>query len=337
MPARYKVLITDYGWPSTAPEREVFGKIDAELILPETESEADLIALAPEADGILTNWLQTTTDVIRAAHRCKIITRYGVGVDNIDIETATELGIIVTNVPAYCVDEVSDHAMALLMACARKIPAMNKAIKSRNWTREVGPPMHRIRGRTLGVIGLGRIGSAIVPKAKAFGMEVVAYDPHISQQTAAERGATQVSLSDLLARSDFITIHTPLTPETEKMIGEAELRQMKSTAYIINTARGGIIDTVALHRALTDERIYGAGLDVLPQEPPASDDPLLDLDNIILTAHAAFLSQESVYDLQVSAASEVARALTGTMPESVMNPGVLDSPALRAKELRTEG
>jgi D-3-phosphoglycerate dehydrogenase len=330
----YKVLVTDYGWPSIEPERKVLAEIDAEIILPEKATEDEFVALVPEVDGVITNWLQVGAPVIKAAKKCKIIARYGVGVDNIDVKTATELGIIVANVPAYCIDEVSDHAMALLLACARKIPIMNRHIKNGNWTRDVGPPMRRLRGKTLGVVGLGKIGAAVVPKAKAFGLNVIAYDPYLSPQAAEARGARLVELSELLSTADFITIHMPLTPETEGLIGEAELRQMKPTAYLINTARGGIVDTKALYKALSDGWIYGAGLDVLPKEPPDPDDPLLTLENIILTAHAAFLSEESVYDLQVSTASEVARVLTGKTPKSMVNPDALKSPLLRAKELR---
>ncbi len=334
MPSKYKVLITDCGWPSIEPERSVFAKIDAELIVPETGAEDELIALAPQVDGILTNWLQTTTGVIKAAQACKVIARYGVGVDNIDVKTATALGIVVANVPAYCIDEVSDHAMALLLACARKIPILDRHVKKRNWSRDVGPPMHRIRGQKLGIIGLGKIGKAVALKAKAFGLEVIVFDPYISQQTAQAHGVRQVDLPELLSQSDFITIHAPLTTETHGLLGEKEFRQMRPTTYVINVARGGIIDTVALHKALTEGWIAGAGLDVLPQEPPPSDDPLLELENIILTPHAAFLSEESLYDLQVTAATSVARVLTGQMPESVVNPDVLKSPALRASNLQ---
>ncbi|MCZ6680730.1 MAG: C-terminal binding protein [Candidatus Poribacteria bacterium] len=335
MSAKYKVLLTDYAWPSIEPERQVLSEISAELIVAETGTEAELTDLAPQADGILTTWAQVTAGVIKAAEKCKAIARCGVGVDNIDIGTATALGIVVANVPAYCIDEVSDHAMALLLACARKIATLNHHAKNRNWDREVGPPMRRIRGQTLGIIGLGKIGGTIASKAQAFGLNVIAYDPYISQQRFQALGVKSVDLPELLAQSDFITIHTPLTAETQQMLGEEEFRQMKPTAYVINTARGDIIDTVALHKAMDEGWITGAGLDVLPQEPPDVDEPLLNLENTILTPHAAFLSNESVYDLQVSAASSVARVLTGRRPESVVNPEVLESPALRATSLST--
>lgn len=326
--------MTDCGWPSVALERQVLAEIGAELIVAETGAEDELIALAPEADGILTNWKSTTGNVIQAARQCQVIGRTGIGVDNIDVDTATALGIVVTNVPTFCVDEVSDHAMALLLACARKVPLLDRGVRAGKWDRDVGPTMHRMRGQTLGMIGLGKIGEAIPPKAKAFGLEILAYTPRLTPQIAQKHGVECTNLHELLARSDFITIHAPLTPETEGLIGEKELRQMKPTAYVINTSRGDIIDSTALHKALVEGWIAGAALDVLPQEPPAAGEPLLSLKNVVITPHAAFMSEESIYDLEVKAATAVAKVLSGQMPESVVNPEVLENPVLRAKQLR---
>ncbi len=334
MSSRYRVIITDYGWPSVELERQVLAEIGAELIVAETGAEDELVALAPQADGILTNWKPTTGNVIQAASECKVIGRMGIGVDNIDVETATALGIVVTNVPDFCVDEVSDHAMALLLACARKVALLDRGVRDGEWDRDAGPSMRRMRGQTLGIIGLGKIGAAIPPKAKAFGLEVLAYTPRLTPQIAQKYGVECTDLQELIARSDFITIHAPLTPETEGLIGEKELRKMKTTAYIINTSRGDIIDSTALHKALTEGWIAGAALDVLPQEPPADDYPLLGLDNVVITPHAAFMSEESIYDLEVKAATAVAQVLTGQMPESIVNPQVLENPVLRAKQLR---
>jgi D-3-phosphoglycerate dehydrogenase len=326
-------MMTDYAWPSVEPERQVLEEIGAELIVAESGTEAEFIDLAPQVDGILTCWLHVTTAVVEAAQKCKVIGRCGIGLDNIDVETATALGMVVTNVPAYCIDEVSDHTMALLLACARKINLLDRTIKNGNWTRDVGPSMRRIRGQNLGIVGFGRIGKAIVPKAKAFGLEVLVYSPRATPQIADAHGVRLVDFPELLAESDFITIHAPLNTETEGIFDEEAFRRMKSTAYILNTSRGGIIETDALYRALTTGEIAGAGLDVLAEEPPQPDEPLLALDNAILTPHAAFTSEESIYDLEVTAAAEVARVLTGQMPESVVNPEVLSSPTLRATTL----
>lgn len=333
MDIKYTVLMTDYAWPTVEPERNVLAGIGAELVVAETGDEEELIALAPRADGILTCWKQVTTAVVETATQCKVIGRCGIGLDNIDVATATALGIIVTNVPAYCIDEVSDHAMALLLACARKTALLDRDVKNGGWDRNVGPPMHRIRGQTLGVIGFGKIGRAIVPKAQAFGLEVIAFSPSLTEATAETYGVQRAEIPELVARSDYITIHAPLTPETHGLLGEAQFRQMKPTAYIINTSRGDIIDTPALYTALTEGWIAGAGLDVLPTEPPEVDDPIRHLDNVILTPHAAFMAEESIYDLEVDAATSVAQVLTGEMPESVVNPTVLENHLLRAKNL----
>ena len=333
MSYKYKIMMTDYAWPSVEPERQVLAEIGAELIVAESGTEEEFIDLAPQVDGILTCWLHVTTGVVEAAEQCKVIGRCGIGLDNIDVETATALGMVVTNVPAYCIDEVSDHTMALLLSCARKISLLDRTIKNGDWTRDVGPPMRRIRGQKLGIIGFGKIGKAIVPKAKAFGLEVLIYSPRATQEIAAEHGVTLVDLPELIAESDFITIHAPLNPETEGLLNAEAFRRMKPTAHVLNTSRGGIIDTEALYNALTTGEIEGAGLDVLAEEPPRSDEPLLALDSAVLTPHAAFTSEESTYDLEVTAAAEVARVLTGQMPESVVNPEVLSSPTLRATAL----
>ena len=331
MPNKWKVLITDYAWHSLEPERQILAKIGAELIAAETGDEAELIALAPMMDGILTCWKPVTANVIAAAKKCQIIGRCGIGLDNIDVETATQQGIVVTNVPAYCIDEVSDHAMGLLLACARKIPRFDRAVKANIWEQNIGPNMRRVRGKTLGIVGFGRIGQSIVPKAKAFRLTVNVCSPRTHPELIRRHGAEKVSFSELLATSDFITIHAPLTLETQHMFSYPEFRAMKPTAMLINTARGGIVDTAALTAALTNGEIAGAGVDVLETEPPQPDEALLTLENVIVTPHTAFVSEESILELQISAAACVVQVLTGKLPDSVVNPSVLEHPNLRAK------
>ncbi len=329
----WKILITDYAWPSIEPERQVLAEIGAELVAAETGEEAELLTFAPMVDGILTCWKQVRESVIAAAEKCQIIGRCGIGLDNIDVEAATERGIVVTNVPAYCIDEVSDHAMGLLLACARKIPRYNQAIKSGTWEQNIGPTMRRIRGKTLGVVGFGRIARSIVPKAQAFGLTINVASPRTDPELIQQHGAQKVSFPELLETSDFITIHAPFTPETECMFSDAEFRAMKPTAYLINTARGGIVDTAALTAALRNAEIAGAGLDVLAVEPPEQNEELFTLDNAVVTPHAAFISEESILDLQVAAATCIVEVLTGKLPESVVNPQVLEQSNLRAKSL----
>ncbi len=325
MAAQFKVLVTDYVWPSLDPERGVLEPIGATVVPSPSGDAATLAQLAADADAILTCFAKVPRSVIEAAIRCRIVARYGIGVDNIDLATCNERGIVVTNVPAYCIDEVSDHAMALLLALARKLPAYDRATKGGRWDVQVGKPIRRLKGQTLGIIGLGKIGTALAAKAKAFGLRVLAYDPYLEPERVRERGAEAVDFPTLLHESDFLSIHAPLSARdgTAGLFGDAEFRAMKRTAYLINTARGGIVDDKALYRALREGVIAGAGIDVLPTEPPPPDSPLLQLANLILTPHAAFYSEESLLDLQVMAAQEVARVLTGQRPVSVVNPQVL--------------
>jgi len=320
-----KILITDYAWATLEPEREVLSAIGAELIVAETGTEIEFLKYAPDVDGILTNWAKVTTDVVKAAEKCQVIGRYGIGLDNIDVATATSLGMVVFNVPTYCLEEVSDHAMALVLAMARKVPRLNNEVKNRSWDRNIGPQIYRIRRRKFGLIGFGKIGQLIVPKAKGFGMEVLAYSPSLTDTVAKVYGVKNVDFEELLTESDFITIHCPLVPETSNLINADALSKMKSTAYLINTARGGVVDHNALFHALQENWIAGAGLDVLPDEPPAADFALLDLDNVIITPHAAFWSDESINDLQISAARGVLEVLTGEIPDAIVNPEVLQS------------
>ena len=321
--SRFRVLVTDYVWPSVDPEREVLASIDGELVVAPDGGEETLASLAEDVDGILTCFAQVTPKVVEAAKRCVVIGRYGVGVDNIAVDTATRLGILVTWVPDYCVDEVSDHALALLLSWNRRINLFDSSVKAGRWHVELTMPVQRLRGRTMGIIGLGRIGKALSRKAGAFGMEVLASDPFVSVEAAATVGARLVDMDTVLAESDFVSVHTPLTPETQNLIGRDALGKMKPSAFLINVARGALVDEDALYEALREHRIAGAGLDLLAEVPPPPDHPLLGLDNVIITPHVAFFSRESVRELQVRATQEVARVLTGRMPDNTVNAQVL--------------
>ena len=334
MPKR--VLVTDYVWPSVEPERAVLAKADAEIVVAPDGYEDTLVSLAADVDGILTCFAKVTDRVVRAAERCTVIGRYGVGVDNINVDTATELGIAVTYVPDYCVDEVADHVVALLLAWNRRIVLFDRATKARGWGSEgLGMRIMRLKGKTLGVVGFGRIGRAVCARASAFGMDVVASDPYLTVEAAAEAGARLVDLPELVAESDFVTVHSPLTPETRGLIGASELDAMKPDAFLINAARGGLIDEDALYDALTSGNIAGAGLDVVEDIEPPPDHKLLQLENVIVTPHTAFFSQEAVLELEERAAGEVARVFQGQMPDNLVNSAVLSRPNLRAKALAT--
>ena len=322
------VLITDYVWPSVEPERRVLAAGGAEdLIVAPDGDEDTLVSLAGDVDAIMTCFAHVTDRVLRAADKCVVVGRFGVGVDNIAVDTATELGMAVTYVPDYCVDEVSDHVMALLLAWNRRIVLFDNSVKKTGWgSVPLTMRMMRLRGKKLGVVGFGRIGRAVCAKALAFGFEILAYDPYVTQETAAEHQARMVDMPTLLRESDFVTVHSPLTPETTNLIGRAELELMKSEAFLINAARGPLIDEDALYRALTEGQIAGAGLDVLVDAAPPSDHPLLKLDNVLITPHVAFFSQEATLELEERAAGEVVRVLNGEMPDNLVNPAVLSHP-----------
>ena len=325
-----KVLITDYVWPSVEPERAVLAAGGAEIIVAPDGQEETLVSLAGEVDGILTCFAKVTENVVRAAGKCVVIGRYGVGVDNIDVDTATELGIAVTYVPDYCIPEVSDHVMAMLLAWNRRIPMFDRATKTKGWGVEgLGMRIMRLEGKKLGIVGFGRIGRGVSDKARAFGMEVLISDPFVTAEAASDAGGRKVEMAELLRDSDFVTLHVPLIPQTRNIIGRDELAQMKPEAFLINAARGGLIDEHALYDAITAGEIAGAGLDVLVDLDPPLDHRLIQLDNVVVTPHTAFFSQEAVLELEERAAGEVVRVFQGRMPDNLVNPAVLDNARIK--------
>ena len=318
-----KVLITDYVWPSTDPEREVLEAAGIELVVAPDTSEATLAELATDVDAIMFCFAQVTGQVLESATNCKIAARYGIGVDNVDIPKATELGIVVTNVPDYCMDEVTDHALGMILALNRRLVPHNRSVLSGGWdTVALNQPMHRTRGATLGIVGFGRIGRSLADKAVGFGMHILTYDPLIKPGTPLD-GVTAVSFDDLLKESDFISLHVPLIPSTENLISAPQLAKMKSGSILINCARGGLIDEEALAVALQSGHIAGAGLDVVEPTPPDPNSALLSQENVIITPHTAFFSQASTLELERRTAGEVVRVLNGETPENLINPDVL--------------
>jgi D-3-phosphoglycerate dehydrogenase len=321
---KFRVLVTDYVWPTTEPERKVLAGIGAEVIEAPDTSEETLASMAVNVDAIMACFAQVTSRVIQAAEKCVVISRYGVGVDNVAVDTATQEGIAVTYVPDYCVDEVSDHVMALLLSWNRQIVSYDQIAKQGRWDGTRAPnPLLRLRGRTLGVVGLGRIGRAVAAKAQAFGLEVLGSDPYLTDAGSAPSGVKVVSLSELLSQSDYIALHPPLNEETRGLIGAAELSQMKSDAFLINCSRGPIINEPDLYAALRDHKIGGAGLDVMEEAAPSAGHPMFQLENVLITPHVAFLSQQSVLELEESTAQATADVLQGRMPKFLVNPAVL--------------
>jgi D-3-phosphoglycerate dehydrogenase len=317
------VAITDYVFPSLEPEQRVLAPLGVELRPAQCKSEEEIINLAKDADGILNCYAKMTARVIESLNHCKIIARYGIGVDNVDLTAATKAGVLVTNVPDYCIDEVSDHALALLFALARRIVTADRAVKAGAWDVVAHAGIRRLRGQTLGLLGFGKIAKALASKVQPLGMKVLVYDPYLEPAAIAPHGAEAVNFERLLADADAVSIHVPLSPETRNMIGPRELARMKPTAFLINTSRGGIVDEQALAVALTEGRLGGAALDVLGVEPPSADHPLRQAPNMIFTPHLAFYSRESVIELQTKTAEEVARALKGEPPRSPVNREVL--------------
>jgi D-3-phosphoglycerate dehydrogenase / 2-oxoglutarate reductase len=310
---RVLIAVTDSPFPSLDPAKAALARVDPELRMAKSASADDILAVARDADAILVTYARLPGDLLRQLTRCKAIGRFGLGVDNIDIPAAAELGITVTYVPDYCMHEVSDHAMALLLALARKIPLSNKLVQAGRWEMPAVVPIHRLAGRALGLVGFGNIPRVLAPKAKAFGLRVVTHDPYASQQALAA-GVESVSFDRLLEISDFVSIHAPLMPATRGLFNAEVFRKMKTGALLINTARGPLVDEDALVSALDSGRLGGAALDVVAVEPLPKDSRLIGRDNVILTPHTAFYSVEALNELQTKCAADVARVLSGEKP-----------------------
>jgi D-3-phosphoglycerate dehydrogenase len=320
--AQLQVAVSDSVFPNLDPARAVLSKIGAQLSLAEEPKPEAILRVARDADALLATYAKITAEMIRQMTRCRIISRFGIGVDNVDIPAATERGIVVTKVPDYCIDEVSDHAMALLLSAVRKIPLANSMVHAGKWEMPAVVPIHRLRGTVLGLVGFGRIPQVVAPKAQSFGMRVVSYDPYIPKSVFERARVQSVEFGELLKISDYISIHSPLLPETQGLFNAEAFRQMKPSAYLINTARGPIVDEAALAQALDAGQLAGAALDVMPKEPP-SGSPLFGRPNVIITPHTSFYSEESLVDLQTKAAEEVVRVLKGEAPKNPVNPEAL--------------
>jgi len=316
------VAVADSVFPNLDTARSVLAAIGADLQLAQQATPEAILKIAVGADALLVTYAKITADMIAQMKRCRIISRFGIGVDNVDLTAATSARIVVTKVPDYCIDEGSDHALALLLAAARKITLSNAQVHAGRWEMPAVVPIHRLRGAVLGLAGFGRIPQLVAPKAKAFGLNVIACDPFVPRDVFAREGVESVDFAQLLKRSDYISIHTPLMPETRGLFNAEAFRQMKPTAYLINTARGPIVDEAALADALDGGRLAGAALDVMPQEPPVGS-PLLGRENVIITPHTSFYSEESLLELQRKAAEEVVAVLTGKPPRNPVNPEAL--------------
>lgn len=311
---QYRVLITDYAWPDLSIERAILAGAGAEVVVADAADAATLKRLAADVDAIMTNWARVPSQVLAAAKQCRIVARFGIGLDNIDVACAHRLGMLVTNVPDYCLEEVAEHTLALILSLGRKVAFYHQATKSGTYDLSAGPPLRRLAGQTLGIVGFGNMGRSLAAKASALHFRICVYT---RRRESVEPPFQWVPLETLLAASDFISLHLPSMPETRHLIGEPQFARMKPTAYLINTSRGALVDEQALAKALAAGRLAGAALDVQQQEPPDLSRPPFNDPRVIVTPHAAFYSLESVSELRRRAARQVADALAGKLPENV--------------------
>lgn len=311
------IVITDIAWPDTALEAELLGRAGHTFTL--ARSDEHLRELAPEADAILTCFRKVTADVLADAQRCVTVARYGVGVDNIDVAAATALGMIVSNVPDFCTEEVADHTILLALALLRNlIPAVD-ATRRGGWTPQIGHPSRRVRGLAIGIVGYGAIGAAVAARAEALGLRVL-----VHARSGNAGGHENVDLPTLLASSDLVSLHVPLTDATRGLIGERELSLMRPGSILLNVSRGGLVDTNALVDAV-QARGLRAALDVSDPEPLPADHPLRSLPEVIVTPHVAFSSDGATEELITKAVANAVAVLGGWKPASLVNPLVLDS------------
>lgn len=315
-----KVVVTDYTFENLDREREALRGV-AEVVANRTyQGPEHLLSLARDADGIISQAAPVGADVIQHLERCRVIVRTGVGVDNVDLEAATRRGIAVCNVPDYCTEDVADHTLALALALARKLPAAAADLRRGGWMHARLRPIRRLSSLTFGIYGFGRIARAVSCRARAFGFTLLAHDPYLPDSLFTEAGVERVDADALLARSDLLALHMPVTEDTRRLMRAETFARMKRGALLVNTARGGLVDTDALLAALDSGHLGGAALDVLETEPIPPDHPLLGRENVLVTGHLAWYSEEALRQLQQSVGEECARVLRGEAPRNVVNP-----------------
>lgn len=318
--AKYKIVVTDDRFGSYREEKAVLDEIGAELVVGNTATEEELISLVRDADGVLVNLALLTACVIREMSQCRIIVRYGVGYDNVDVCAATAKGIAVAHVPDFCSEDVSDHTLALMLSCMRRIVQAAQGVRAGKWNLTQKHEVHRMKGKVFGLIGYGKVARCVHRKLKGFEpAEVLACDPHVDSQVMESEGARKVDLEVLCRKSDLISLHIPLNASTRGMMGEHQFSLMKPTAIVINVSRGSVVDEKALIKALHEKRIMAAGLDVFEQEPPEKDNPLLQMDQVIVSDHAGWYTQESLAELKTEAARNIVAALTLGQPIHPVN------------------
>lgn len=313
--SRFEVVVTDQVFPDVEIERQVLSEIGGELEVA-AGTRKDVLARAPRADALLNTYLPIDRGLIARLERCRIVARYGIGVDNVDLVAAQEAGIVVTNVPDYCVEEVAAHALALLLSLLRRLPEADAAVRAAAWGAASVRPIHRLSGLTIGLVGYGRIARRLSDSLRVLGCRVLVYDPYI---TPSENGPALVSLEELLRSSDAVSLHAPLTPQTRSLIGARQLALMPEHAILVNTSRGPLVVLEDLLDALRTGRIRGAGLDVFEKEP-VDPEVLRDVPGLLVTPHMAYYSEEAIRESQRKAAMQVVKVLRGGPPDYPVSP-----------------
>ena len=314
------VVVTDHVFPHLDQEREILAAAGHELRFEhDVKAPEEVRETVRSADAVLNCYTPIPAEVISSMSGCRIIARYGIGLDTIDIPAATAQGIVVTNVPDYCIDEVSDHALALILALGRGIARLDRSVRSGRWDLMVARPLHRLRGRTLGLVGFGRIARRLAEKASPIGFRVLATDPYVDADAIRAAGVEPVDLAGLLGGSDVVSVHAPLSEDTRHLLGAPQLALMRPGAFLVNTSRGPLLDLDAVLEALEAGRLAGVALDVVEQEPPDPAHPLLHREDVVVTPHAAFYSEEAMVEQQRKAAEQVVEALAGRMPPYAVN------------------
>ncbi len=314
-----KIVVSDYEFSDLSFEQAVAAKAGLTVTGVQCKTEDELIAACADADAILNQYAMITPRVIAALKNCKVISRYGVGVNTIDLPAATQAGICVGNVPDASIEEVSDHATAMILMLARGIPRLDAAVRAGRWNYAEAKPLYRVKGHTLGLLSFGQIPQALARKMSAFGVNIIAHDPYASPEVAAKLGVKLVDAETLYRQSDFLSIHVPLTPGTKGMVGAAQFALMKPTAIVINTARGPVVDQAALVKALEEKRICAAGLDVVETEPLPAGHPFTKMPNVVLTPHSAFYSEQSEFEIRTKATQNVVDVIQGRLPTYHVN------------------
>lgn len=327
----WKVVVTDYIEEDLNWEQEQLAQrpdVSFEAFQLKHAPEDEIIEKIQDAEIIVVNMVQLSPRVIQSLRQCQLIIRHGVGYDNVNVPELTKRGIIFINIPDYCIEEVAEQTVMHLFNCARKFTfqqqSMRQSVEKGEWQFEAVYPIYQLSYKTLGIIGCGRIGSMVYQMMQGFQMKCLICDPFLTRERKLELGIETVSLEQVLRESDFVTIHTPLNEETRHLIGEKELQMMKPTAFVINTARGGILDENAVIKACQDRWIAGAAIDVYEyREPPHKKSKLLDVENIILTPHLAWYSVESEWKIREKIMANIDRMVAGKLPDNIINPDVL--------------